>query len=215
VTLFVLISCACCGAEFSTRSAEPAKTCSKRCRIQQRTNTVLVERRAVEQLKALAQQAPEGARWLAIRSTSGYVFSLVDEDIFEHVSILSWQLHSERYAGVKHRRKSWVFLHHLIIGAPPDGLMIDHRNRDTLDNRRANLRFASRAQNMQNRQHWVGFRGVDQTGPNSWRAAIRADGRRISLGSFATAEAAARAYDEAAVKYHGEFAQLNFKKELT
>lgn len=73
---------------------------------------------------------------------------------------------------------------------------------------------------MQNRKiHFnnrSGFKGVylhRGKGPNCWYAQIRAHGRKIHVGAFLTPEEAARAYDEAAIKYHGEFARLNFPDE--
>ena len=93
--------------------------------------------------------------------------------------------------------------------------LADHENHDTLDNRRANLRKATKRQNTFNqrkaRDNTSGFKGV------TWRkglavARIRGNGKLLHIGSFLTAEEAARAYDEAAIRYHGEFAFLNFPK---
>jgi hypothetical protein len=87
-------------------------------------------------------------------------------------------------------------------------------NRNGLDNRRANLRFATRAQqvcNMRQRGSNTGFRGVSFSKErNKFYASIQHNYRTIPLGRYSTAEEAARAYDEAARKYHGEFATLNF-----
>lgn len=95
--------------------------------------------------------------------------------------------------------------------------MVDHRNQDTLDNRRSNLRSATRRQNRANSKRQTsgtGFRGVTRDKRmkkgNMYYAAIKAPGGVEYLGSFSTAEAAARAWDRAAVKHHGEFAALNF-----
>lgn len=82
---------------------------------------------------------------------------------------------------------------------------IDHRDRDTLNNRRSNLRPCTHAQNMQNRETRPGLKGVDRCG-DRWRAKFRAQ----YLGMFGSPEEAARAYDTAARHHAGEFACLNF-----
>jgi hypothetical protein len=105
---------------------------------------------------------------------------------------------------------------HRAIMAPADGLCIDHRNHIGLDNRRSNLRKATKAQNNRNRKKKIGsgvsiYKGVAwHKYRKKWYAAIYADGRKIFLGYFDDETKAAKAYDVAAIKYHGEFASLNF-----
>jgi hypothetical protein len=101
-----------------------------------------------------------------------------------------------------------VRLHRLIMGAKR-GELVDHINGDTLDNRRSNLRFATKAENSRNARIKGGssrFKGVSF---NGWAAHIRVDGKLKHLGRFATEEEAARAYNEAAIRHFGEFARLN------
>lgn len=100
----------------------------------------------------------------------------------------------------------------------PSGFVVDHINRNRLDNRRENLRVASRSQNTANSikpsTNTSGFKGVHyRKDQGRWRAFIRVNKKGISLGQYSTAEEAAKAYNEAAVKYFGEFARLNDIKE--
>lgn len=96
--------------------------------------------------------------------------------------------------------------------------IIDHANRDKLDNRMSNLRNATKAQNQINagvsRANTSGYKGVSRAFKDGrekcWSAKISKNDKSIHIGMFATAEGAARAYDEAAKKYHGKFAYLNF-----
>lgn len=109
-----------------------------------------------------------------------------------------------------------IFMHRVVLGAP-DGIAVDHVNGNGLDNRRANLRFATQAQNCVNRASRRGstsaFKGVYKragSAAGTWCASISANGKARHLGSFPSEMAAARAYDRAAFELHGQFAYLNF-----
>jgi hypothetical protein len=99
---------------------------------------------------------------------------------------------------------------------PPENLLVDHRNNDGLDNRRENLRLATPSQNSCNSRRdksntYSRFRGVSfSKRKQKWFAAIRANGRKLWLGYFNNELDAAKAYDNAARRYHKEFARLNF-----
>lgn len=87
--------------------------------------------------------------------------------------------------------------------------LIDHRNRDTADCRRPNLRFCTPSQNQANRRNTSGHtlpKGVTQVG-GAYLAQLRHQGKTFRLGRFATPEAASRAYEFAAVVLFGEFAR--------
>jgi hypothetical protein len=107
-----------------------------------------------------------------------------------------------------------VVLMHRVIMAAPKGLVVDHINGDTLDNRRSNLRLCTHAQNIRNRRvskhSQSGLKGVEYDRKRKvWCARIAAFGNRIYLGSFDNPLDAASAYDAAAIKFHGEFAKTN------
>lgn len=97
----------------------------------------------------------------------------------------------------------------------PEWGMVDHKDRDTLNNLDWNLREATHVTNGQNRKRHknskTGFKGVKR-GRYSFEARITVIGKLVHLGCAATAEGAARIYDAAAEKHFGEFAVLNFPK---
>lgn len=114
------------------------------------------------------------------------------------------------------RAPRYAFLHGMILSAP-DGMDIDHANGNGLDNRRSNLRFATRSQNSANsnkKGSTSRFRGVcwDKRRGN-WHVAMRCNYRSVNIGNFASEEAAARAYDAKALELFGEFARLNFPED--
>lgn len=102
-----------------------------------------------------------------------------------------------------------VFLHRVILNAPK-GVDTDHISGDGLDNRRSNLRLATRSQNNQNQglrpDNNSGARGVNwHKQAEKWHATIQVGGKRRSLGLFPTIDAAASAYAKASAELHGEF----------
>jgi hypothetical protein len=119
-----------------------------------------------------------------------------------------------------HRRDNGSVMHMTSLLFDTVGLrggecQVDHANHDTLDNRRANLRRCSQAQNNGNlrryRNNRSGFKGVVfRARLGSFEANIREDGRQHYLGLFPSANLAARAYDAAAIQRFGAFACLNF-----
>jgi hypothetical protein len=106
-------------------------------------------------------------------------------------------------------------MHRCVIKVPA-GRVADHINHNGLDNRKVNLRPVTSAQNGRhkkkiNTKSRSMYKGIyyDRHG-GVWRARITCNGRVIYLGSFKDEIEAAKTYDQAAKKYHGEFAGLNF-----
>jgi hypothetical protein len=113
--------------------------------------------------------------------------------------------------------RGMICMHRAILGLPLGRVpMVDHINGNGLDNRRANLRLASRSDNGANRRKFaIGasrFKGVTLK-RGRWCAAIRRLGKAHHIGYYGTEEEAARAYDAAARERFGNFALLNFPTE--
>lgn len=147
----------------------------------------------------------------------------VDDSEFDGLSRWQWK------ARKKEPRGSWyAYRHEKVDGkwrnvsmarqimGEPAGKLVDHKNGDTLDNRRENLRVATNAQNQHNQRrlrsdNTTGYKGVwfhRVTG--RWGAQIQVGERHIQAGYADTPEGAARIYDTAARHYFGEFAAPNF-----
>jgi len=107
---------------------------------------------------------------------------------------------------------------HREILNPPDHLLVDHINRNGLDNRKANLRPATRSQNSMNKPFIKTtpssskYRGVSWSkSQKKWNVQIGLNGKHKFIGYFHDEIQAAKAYDRAAKLYHKEFAVLNFE----
>jgi len=150
-------------------------------------------------------------------------YAIVDPDDYKRLNKHKWHVYRGRktfYAARSYRkkdgRKSILPMHRQILKVP-DGLLVDHINQNGLDNRKANLRPATAAQNIinrakyKNRNYGSKYKGVIwHRRYKCWQAQIKTNCKLIYLGSFKDEVEAAKAYDEAAKKYHGEFASLNF-----
>lgn len=150
-----------------------------------------------------------------IELTKGMLAKVDDAD-YEWLSEYSWHCvmgYAARKITINGKLKL-IYMHREIM-QPEDGQEIDHINRDKCDNQRANLRVCTQAQNNYNRgkqcNNTSGYIGVCfYSDRNKFVARIMIDGRRKYLGCFTDPAEAARVRDMAAIKYYGEFAELNF-----
>ncbi|MFC1794763.1 AP2 domain-containing protein [Planctomycetota bacterium] len=164
-----------------------------------------------------------GYRFRRIPLTQGK-YAIVDPEDFERLNKHKWYVskspntfYAVRNIRIGPRKRNIRIRMHREVIHPPDHLVVDHINHDGLDNRKANLRSATRAQNNFNRSIIIRkdssskYKGVCwHKSEKRWRAQINVNGERKILGRFKDEIHAAKAYDEAAKKYHGEFASLNF-----
>lgn len=141
----------------------------------------------------------------------GDVIVLLDAENVDLVSSYQWAVGIHGYV-TSGAGKRQILLHRLVADAG-NGCIVDHVNRNKLDNRRSNLRICTCQQNMFNREQQAnnqsGYKGVCQTKDGLWQAQIQYCGRAVYLGRYGDALSAAMAYDMAAKRLFGEYAFLN------
>jgi ABC-type sulfate/molybdate transport systems ATPase subunit len=166
-----------------------------------------------------------------IKLTQGFV-AIVDDEDFEYLNQFKWWVSGKhtKYAvtSITHNKVEIYFkMHRILMGLKKgDSEKVDHINSNGLDNRRCNLRICNHSQNMMNRRKGSGcsskYKGVSLHRDKRfnktkqewvmyrprWVAHIKLE-KKISLGYFKTEEDAAIAYNNAAIKHFGEFANLN------
>ena len=139
--------------------------------------------------------------------------ALIDLGDIEKVGKHRWYASTKGYV----KSQDNLRLHRLVMDAP-DGYLVDHVNRIPLDNRKSNLRLCTPAENSRNvgvsQSNSTGFKGVYfEKLNNKYRARIKYNGKRVSLGCYENAVDAAIAYDKKAIELFGDFAYTNFPKD--
>jgi hypothetical protein len=156
-------------------------------------------------------------------------YALVDPDDYDRLSKYNWHMvgdkgafYAVRNTGQRRGAKRIVVKMHREVLRVPDGMFVDHINHNGLDNRKANLRPATQAQNARNRRKvqrgnfHSKYKGLTwYRREKRWAVRIMVDRKSKFIGYFDNERDAAKAYDMAAKKYHGQFAALNFPNETT
>lgn len=142
----------------------------------------------------------------------GITVTLVDGDTYEWASKYTWTLCSRGYV-VRYNKYGPQFLHREIINATKHTI-VDHKDRDRLNNVRDNLRFATLSQNQMNKakqkNNTSGYKGVNwDKNAKSWRVEIQIDNKKKTVGRFKCKVCAAKAYNNKAKELFKEFAVLN------
>ena len=151
---------------------------------------------------------------------SGSKIALVDDEDYSIINQHQWyalkcesKTRTNWYV-IRHHNGKTIYMHREIIAAC-EKLDIDHKNGNGCDNRRENLRAGTTSQNLQNQRKTLGcssaFKGVCWDKERSlWMAKIKANNRHKFIGRFSDEVSAAKAYDQTARYYFGEFALTNF-----
>ena len=155
-----------------------------------------------------------------IKLTQGQ-FALIDNEDFERVSKYKWHADYNKttksyYAKttpyIGHNKSKNIRMHRFIMNVPRV-LQVDHINKNTLDNRKSNLRFCTREQNMWNSKSRSGtskYKGVSfDKQKKKWMARISSNRKIMHIGYYISQKDAAIAYNKKAKKIHGDFAFLN------
>ena len=139
-------------------------------------------------------------------------YALIDDEDFCKIKNYNWYAAKHRDGGFKavaNVNGKTIYMHRLIMECP-DGLVVDHKKHDTLDNRKSELRICTVSDNTKNirknNRNTTGYKGVMyRKERNAYTARITVDGKRLYLGYFRTPEEAYTAYCDASKKYHGEY----------
>lgn len=155
--------------------------------------------------------------------THGEKILLIDDEDYDKIKNYTWGVKYDKtidnfYVAAFNKGMSKgdienIRIHRLIMNAPKDKV-VDHINHNTLDNRKENLRLCSHGENQANgKKRSSGktskYKGVFKRESGKFRAKIRCKEITTNLGTFENEIDAAKAYNNAALKYFGEFALLN------
>lgn len=142
--------------------------------------------------------------------------STVDYKEYKNISSFKWccTLHGgKKYATRNSKGNRTIYLHRQIMDFPV-GLVVDHINGDTLDNRRTNLRICTQKENIRNSKMFntntSGYRGVTfRKDRGKWASQIMINDKHISLGMYLDKKKAAKAYNTKSKELFGEFSFQN------
>lgn len=153
-----------------------------------------------------------------IKLSNSEKVTIVDDCDYDKFNDVGWSINFHGYAVSKNRdiNNNLLFLHREILGISNTDLITDHINHNKLDNRKCNLRICTKLDNNKNvkkktdRKYSSIYKGVFWCShTNRWRVNIISNGIRVFVGYYNLEVHGAIAYNEAALRYHGEYACLN------
>ncbi len=156
-------------------------------------------------------------------------YAMVDDEDYEKLRQYKWGAiqkagglwYARRYVYCGVKKYKQIYMHREITSIA-EGILIDHKDRNGLNNQKDNLRLCTVKQNCWNsrsrensfsKYKGVSFR-LEEWLKKRWRAAIEIDGKSKYLGDYLTEEEAAIAYDYAAIRHQREFVRLNMESIL-
>jgi len=142
--------------------------------------------------------------------------AIIDDENYDLASSFRWHTSKTpdgRYYYKTEVKNKVIYMHRLIIGAKEEE-EVDHINRITYDNRKINLRICNHSENSKNRLSRVDatskYLGVHWSSRHKkWIAQLCVNYKVVFSYTCILEEQAALAYNDAAIKYHGDFANLN------
>lgn len=153
-----------------------------------------------------------------IQLSKGFLCLVDSEDadiLSRHCWQGKWDRHTKKYRAERHIRlpggkRKILGMHRQLMNCP-DGFQVDHKNINTLDNRKSNLRICTSSQNSQNRSkrtdNTSGFKGVHIC-MGKYQVQITKNGKRTYLGRYSDLDLARKAYESAAKDLHGEYGRI-------
>lgn len=197
-------TCIFCGKCFEA-PALTAKFCGGRCF--GKYTSAKVSRGPITQ--------PIDADYRLIPLTQGKV-AIVDSEDFDRLMQWNWVASfspkTKTFYATTRVEQRTIQMHRFIKGLGVGPNKVDHRDGDTLNNRKINLRTCTDAENLRNqklrRTNKSGFKGVSWN-RGKWAATIMVNYKSIGLGRYTSPKEAANAYDQAAKRYFKDFARLN------
>jgi len=147
-------------------------------------------------------------------------FSIIDSEDYEEISKYRWHLHKQfkfqkciRMSAHTRIKNKTIYMHRMIL-KPPFDRLVDHKDRNGLNNKRNNIRICTYAQNSQNRKkpnnNTTGYKGLSYV---SKKSGYKVEVGGKDIGYSTNKIEAAKMYDKAAKELFGEFARLNFPED--
>lgn len=165
--------------------------------------------------KSITWSMDESNNTVVGTDSHGHKFK-IDADDYEKVKDYCWRVTNKGYvvANARNGSNRYVWIHRIIMGAEEDQF-VDHKNWDKADNRKVNLRIATKAQNCTNidlkKNNTTGYTGVTRTRNGRYLARITANGTRHYIGTYDSFSDAVKARHDAEIRLHGEWSGSNNK----